>query len=342
MIEKIKRKLKQNVSVYSGYTALKRIQNRLLLSHRSSGKYVFIDRSKGSYTLIYILAGFKEYLYPFTLSRFSAFILADADVCLLCAGKSSEILKKIAQENGWSCLFTQERNVGIVQNIAIRLHPMARFIYKMDEDIFVTKGMFERMQEAYNMVEKNSPYTPGFISPLLNVNGVSYHHILEKFSKYEEYEGLFGTIKSGANSKLAIENNPDAAMFMWGLPSTYSEEKASSLPTLDTLNAKCQESFFEYSLIPSRISIGMILFHRELWESMLGFPVKKRNKPCLGVDESYICSYCFLNSRHMVLAHNVVAGHFSFTLQNEAMKEALLKHRDYFAFSDWLIHKDKK
>src|SRR4051794_41775620 len=53
---------------------------------RFGGRYSFDDRSRGSDTLGLILAGFKEYLWPYSLTRLAELIPESADVCLLAAG----------------------------------------------------------------------------------------------------------------------------------------------------------------------------------------------------------------------------------------------------------------
>ncbi|MBQ3451999.1 MAG: hypothetical protein IJG32_07020, partial [Selenomonadaceae bacterium] len=119
---------------------------------RQPGKNIFIDRRKNSNYLLMILAGYKSFLYEDVFARVKAFTPKHFDVCVISSGLFDETLNKIAAENDWSYLSTIENNMPLIQNLTIMLHPQAKFIYKMDEDIFITEGVFDTLMKTANYV----------------------------------------------------------------------------------------------------------------------------------------------------------------------------------------------
>lgn len=275
-----------------------------------SGAHTFIDRSKGSDRLLIILAGYKSFLYPLTLTRIAKFVPPDIDVCLVSSGLYSEELAEMAAENNWSYLYTKPNKVSLVQNLAITKHTKAKWIYKIDEDVFISENFFERLLEGYLYVKNEGLYNPGFCAPLLNVNGYSYVHFLRMMNIDDEYKAKFCELKHAATGVKAFDDG-EAAKWLW--------EK--SLP-FDEVADYIGSQSFKYSTSPHRFSIGAILFERKFWEAIGGFrtPFKQGG---LGMDEAYICRECIQLSRVMVVIHNVFAGHFSFGPQASAMKEYL-------------------
>src|SRR5437764_8788795 len=89
---------------------------------RFGGRFAFEDRRRNSDTLVTILAGFREYLWPYTLGRLAHLVPSGVDVCLLSAGLRSPELASIAERNSWSYLSTETRRISTVQNIALREH----------------------------------------------------------------------------------------------------------------------------------------------------------------------------------------------------------------------------
>ena len=97
---------------------------------------------------------------------------SDVDVCVMTSGLVNEELKQIAADHDWSYLSTSVNHLSVVQNIAIECHPKAKWIYKLDEDMFLTKGFFEAMLDTYKELESNTLYKPAFVSPLINVSAM--------------------------------------------------------------------------------------------------------------------------------------------------------------------------
>jgi hypothetical protein len=123
-----------------------------------SGSYKFIDRSKGSQRLIIIIAGYKDFLYPLTLKRIAKFAPSDVDVCVVSSGLYSASLAELAESYGWSYLYTKANKVSLVQNLAISVHPQAEWIYKLDEDVFISEGFFDSLLESYLRIQEEGLY----------------------------------------------------------------------------------------------------------------------------------------------------------------------------------------
>ncbi|MBQ9496837.1 MAG: hypothetical protein IJR52_04595, partial [Selenomonadaceae bacterium] len=95
--------------------------------------------------MLMILAGYKPFLFEDVFARVKSFTPKQFDVCILFSGLFDETLNKIAAENSWSYLSTAQNNIPFVQNLAIMLHAQAEFLFKMDEDIFITAGVFNTL-----------------------------------------------------------------------------------------------------------------------------------------------------------------------------------------------------
>ena len=308
----IKSFLRNNIITKYPYGYLKSIKQSV--EHRRSfgfsGK--FVNRSNNRSHLCIILAGYKEYLYDEVFSRIEKYKKEDMDICIASSGVFSPRLNDIAEKNGWSYLSTKENNVSLVQNVAISMHPNAKFIFKLDEDIFITKNYFESLLSAYEYAEKTD-YNPGVIAPLIPINGFGHVRILKKLGLEAEYEKRFGELKYAAGPDRPIENSPDVAKFLWGADGI--------VPSIDEMNEMFSRDELEISPVSIRFSIGAILFKRDLWEAMGGFRVSDRRSVELGNDEVNICTYCLISSHPILVSENVVVGHFSFGPQNDAMKE---------------------
>lgn len=322
---KIKLYIKNNPLTSKLYAKLKNYKDmKIYESHFDySGKYY--DRSKGREKLCIILAGYKEYLFGDVFSRIIKYKPEDIDVCIVSSGKHSDILKNLCETHDWSYLSTEENNVSLVQNIAIRMHPKARYIYKLDEDIFICESFFERMIQAF-LHAKGGDYNPGVIAPLLLINGYASLRILRKTNLINEYESRFGPIKHAAGIEQQIESNDKVARFMWG--------EDNVVPSIDVLNRKLGRDPIDEKPCPIRFSIGAILFERSLWEEMGFFDVERNDKAMMGKDEVKLCSYCLLESRPLMVSENIVVGHFSFGNQTEGMKRFYTEHPEKFQISE--------
>lgn len=288
------------------------------IKHNAKGGGKFINRSRRQRKLCLLLIGYKKFLWKDVISRFKKYIPSDIDVCLISSGIHLNELEKLAEENNWSYLSSKKNNVCLVQNMAITKFPEAELIFKMDEDIFLTEGAFEKLEYAMNHAQNESPYNIGMAAPLLNVNAYGYYRILDKLGKLDTYAALFGKPKMEANCMPPIEANGDAAKFMWGA--------TGEIPSPDKLTELFKDD--GYSFCPMRLSIGFVLFRRSLWDGFCRFPVLGGTG--MGLDEMTIIAACAALSMVLVVAENCVVGHFSFGPQTSSMRELYDKRHDLF------------
>ena len=281
----------------------------------------FIDRRKNYNILLVILAGYKPYLYDDVFARVRAFVPANIDVCVLSSGLFDEKLDFIAKSNNWSYLFTARNSLTQIQNIAIILHDKAKFIFKMDEDIFVTRHSFVTVWEGFQKAAQDQKYDVGFAAPLIPLNGYGFVRILEKLGMVGMYEKLFEKVKymEVANGKIGLSS--EAAKFFWG--------EGGYIPSIDYMDEEFHRDKLTYSVCPIRFNIGFILYHRNLWDFMGGWEVPP-DVNGMGTDEEQLITLCVKLSLGMIVVENTVVGHLSFRLQNEAMREYYKTHRDKF------------
>lgn len=317
---KYKDKLRTNPLTKNFYQYLRKVKRKRDLHNKLSYRGTFHNRAHNCENLLIILAGYKEFLYPAVFGRIERYAMNNMDICVISSGLYSEALDKICEKNQWSYLSTKQNNVSLVQNVAISMHPKAKYIFKLDEDIFVTEHYFENMLRAYRHAA-DSKYLPGVMAPILPINGYGHMRILEKLQLENIYAEKFETPKYAAGVKRQIENNPETAKFFWG--------EGNFVPTIDELNKRFSLEPLEERACPIRFSIGAILFERNLWEDMGYFKVNRSNN-AMGADEEQICSYCCVNSRPMMVSENVVVGHLSFGTQNAQMKEYFKENMKLF------------
>lgn len=302
------------------YNFVKNIYREIRRKRRLNSKFIFENRKKDYSKLCVIIAGYKPFLYDICFKRIIKYIPRDIDVCIVSSGKYDEKLSKIAKENDWSYISTRKNNVSIIQNITINEFKNAKYIYKLDEDIFVTEGYFETLLKTYENCEKTGEYNVGFVAPTIPINGFGNMSILKRFGKVEYYTQNFERPLYAAGAERKIESDPEVAKFMWG--------EGNYIPKLDDMNEIMKNDEFSYSACPIRFSIGAILFNREVWEDMKMFKVIRGT--CMGIDEEHICTYCMKNSKAIIVSNNSVVGHLSFGSQNQIMKEYFLNNPEKF------------
>ena len=288
---------------------------------RVKGKYTFINRKKNSDKLCIILAGYKQFLWEDVFGRIGKYAPKDMDICIVSSGLYSDELAQIAEKNSWSYLSVKQNKVSLVQNIAINLFENAKMIYKLDEDIFVTKNFFNQLMITYKNAEEKSTYRVGFVAPLMPINGYAHVRVLQKTGLLEKYEEKFGRAQHNWDTTGKVVVNPEIAKFLWG----ETEEK---LRDIDKLDEEFSNQEFCYSICAIRFSIGAILFSRQLWEDMGRFEVGIGNN--MGRDEIQLCNYLLSDSRAIIVAENTIAGHFSFGKQTPVMKEYYNSNREIF------------
>ena len=290
-------------------------------------KIKFVNRSKNFDTLCIVLAGYKEFLNSAVMGRLKKYIPEKIDVCIITSGKWSDSISLLCEENKWSYLSTERNNVSLAQNIAINIHKNAEYIFKLDEDIFITKGYFEKMINSYKKCRDNSLYNAGCLAPIIPINGFGHVKVIEKYKMEYIYKKIYGDLKIASGPERPIESNAKLAMFMWGEPIEV-EGETYHLPGIDKMNEDFSKDEEKLYGCPIRFSIGAILFERKIWKDMGYFHVGKGN--AMGADEVQLCEYCMIQSRPIVITNNTVVGHLSFGKQNEDMKNYYLSHTSIF------------
>lgn len=283
-----------------------RTRSRVAKARNFHGRYTFDRRAKDTDSLVLLLAGHKPQLWPWTLQRVAEHIPPTHDVCVVSPGVVVTELREFAASHGWSYLASQSGHVSLAQNLAIRAHPSAKWIHKLDEDIFISEGYFGRLEAGYRRASEESEFAVGLCSPLINVNGYSYVDFLDSLGLRAEWEGEFGPIRR-APWGIAAHSSGDAAVWLW----------KHALP-VNEVAARFAAEPFSYAVVPHRFSIGAILFERGLWEALQGFRVR-RPAPGLGDDEEHIAMHTTEHGQAVVVVQNVYAGHFAFGPQMEAM-----------------------
>lgn len=314
----MKDKLKKILKKIGFYNAVKYLyKDRKKLTK----KYVFENRMKNKSKVCFVLAGYKEFLYDTIFTRIKKFVPEDVEVCILSSGKYSERLSEISKQNDWSYLSTKKNNVSLIQNLANSLFKDAKYIFKLDEDIFITKNYFDVLFKTYEDCLNNGEYNIGFVAPTIPINGFGHMVILKKFKLISTYEKKFEKPKYAAGPDRMIENNPEVAKFFWG----YN----NYLPNIDEISATLYRDKFSYEACPIRFSIGAIMYTRDFWKEMGMFTVL--NGSGMGYDEFEICTYSVRKSKAMIVSKNIAVGHLSFGKQNKEMEKYYDMHKDVFS-----------
>ncbi len=282
------------------------------------GGYTFIDRSGGHSRLLMILAGYKEFMSEVFFSRIARFTPAGMDVCVTVAGKDSAYIMDKCEENGWSYLSTEDNRIGLTQNLAIKLHPEAEYIHKLDEDIFIPDGYFQALESAYEQINRESLWRVGFIAPLIPVSLCGYSLFLDKLGLTEEYAESFGPDMFYFG--VSAVSRDDVVKFLWD----------HTLP-FDRVAERIRSDRTPYAVSPFRFSIGAIMYKRSLWQSMGGFSFQQEGR--LGDDEEEICTYCMMNGLAVYIDTNTLAGHLAFGSQTELMKSYFWENKVAFEIS---------
>lgn len=284
-------------------------------------QYRFEDRSQHKDKLLYVLIGYKEFLWEDVLPRLNRFCPEDIDVCLVSGGLYSERLSEIALEYQWSYLSTDVNDVTVSQNLVMTIFKDAGMIYKMDEDIYITDHAFQKMEELYKRLEREGELSIGYIGPVIPMHSSAYV-FLEEFGLKEKYKKHFqrNLVYGGDLSSPDIRVNPEFPKWFW------------SQGPVDQLNRDAETRGERYTLTTLRYAICFILFSREFFEEMGGFEVDEMDSYGSGWngDEAQIMKYCSVSGKMGVIALNTVCGHFCYYAQEEEMRRFRAEHPELF------------
>ena len=290
------------------------VAEKLRLRDRYQRAGVQSDRE----TLVMMLVGYKPDLWPYVMPRFEAALPDDCTVCLVSPGLYREDLASLCQAKGWSYLGTRTNDVALAQNVCLSLHPGARIVVKLDEDMFLLPGTIAALIAFYDQVKAEGIVNPGFVAPMIPVNGFSYRSLLERLDLLADFEARFGPA-SVMTTGHAIAIDPAAARWIWERTTPLAETQA-----------RLQAAPVDMLLSPIKFSIGLIVFERVYWEEFRFFRVYRHRlmagQSTLGGDEQFLCRECIDRSRPIIVHPQILAGHFSFGPQYQGMM-ALLNER---------------
>lgn len=280
----------------------------------------FLNNSQNRKIVCFILAGYKEFTWDIVFKRIQHFCPDNIDICILSSGKFDSTLNNIATKNNWSYIATKINNVCQTLNIGITCFDKAQYIFKIDEDIFITQDFFNNLINTYKIAEKD--YKIGFVAPLIPINGYGYRRILENINLVDFYSKKFEYPKISAGPDMKIESDLDVAKFMWSYDNI--------IPQIDDLNKLIKNTYSntKYSTCPIRFSIGAILFSKDLIKNFGLFPTRLGNG--MGQDEVHICNLATKSSMAIIISETQVVGHLSFGKQNQGMKEYFISHKNIF------------
>ncbi len=283
--------------------------------------YHFKDRSKGKKYLCYILAGYDPALWDSTLARIEAFQNDKVDYCLVSSGKYVPELDEMAERNSWSYLYTETNQVCFIQNMVVTLHPDAEYIFKMDEDMFIGRGFFEKMIEEYHRIEREGEYKIGYVVPVIPLNCCGYVSYLKLSGNLEAYERRFG--RAYRNGFSAVFNVEETAEFLWD--------------TMETFDGMAEHFLANqgYQILNSYFNIGCILFSRSRWLMMGKWP-EKPGESGMGTDEAYIYQDNVENSLSIYEVQGVLVGHLAFGHQKKRMLSYYQEHPEKFRIAESL------
>jgi hypothetical protein len=295
--------------------------NKLNPYFASPNEYVFINRQGGGENLLIILAGYQPYYFDAVFERVERCrkqFGEHLDVCVCCSSaplEATKMLEKICERHHYSLLYFRKNRVTQIQNTAIKLHPNATWIYKMDEDIILSDNYFAKMKDAYKEAEASLPYKVGFAGPVLNINAFGTQSFLKAIGKWDEFERKFGRFLVGGMINTPqddIHRNQEWAQYIW----------EQSIPFDDVAAKVAQNKQIE--ICPIRFSIGAVLFKREFLDRNGYFPVYREGG--MGTDEKHMCDICMEAMYSIVVPSNILVGHLGFGPQKETCKKFYQEH----------------
>lgn len=319
-------KLIKRIKVNSPSEVLFKIVDRFhkYLSKRRlfTNKYIYDNRSKKSENLFIIIAGFQPYYWEAVFERVlknQKDFKEPIDICVCIPegiGDSCNVLRKICKDNDWSYLYIDKDMLSQVQNIAIKLHPYANWIFKIDEDIILSDNYFDKLKKAHIKASNESNYQVGFIGPIININAAVFTKFLSSIGKLDEFQMRFGPIKVNLkNPNDIIHKSPDAAEYIWNQSIPFDEVARH----IERVNSNKQ------SIVPVRYSIGAILFTRSYWERIGYFKVGCYGD--MGVEEVQVCGFNNTQFMPTYVAEDIFVGHLGYYSQKKRCKDFFESHQ---------------
>jgi len=290
-------------------------------------KYKFFNRKKDSSILILVLAGYKMFCKEDIYARLKTFKPLDCDVCVVSAGLYSKELASICRNNKWSYLSTYSNNICNILNISLKLFNKNEYIFKIDEDIFITKNFFNSILETHKQYSKLNKTMALFYAPLIPINNFGFKKVIERLNyenKFFESNNI-DYIKSYLNRDRF--DNPSVIKYMWG-----DRKFKCPFPFLDEIDDILNKNKTSYSICDCHFNIGAIMMTRTAWNLLGGFKVKTGNG--LGADEIQLNEFSKSHNYPIIISNNTCVGHLSFGPANDIMKSYYLNNRSVFKIRD--------
>ena len=125
---------------------LKKIRRSLLSNYHNrldyGSKYKVEGVIQHKSKMLYVLAGYKPYLWNDVFARIKRNQPDDLEVCIASSGIYSKELSEECRKNSWVYLSTKLNNVCVMTNIIMREFSNAEYIFKIDEDIYLPDNYF--------------------------------------------------------------------------------------------------------------------------------------------------------------------------------------------------------
>ena len=283
-------------------TFIKKILEKRNEKTKYKTKYVVEGHGNDEKYLLFVLAGYKDFLWDDVFKRIKDYQLKNMDVCIASSGVYNSRLSDICKRNNWVYLSTKLNNVCVITNVIMRLFDKAEYIFKLDEDIYIPNGYFEDMLTTYRQIEDNEPVKIGYLCPMLPLGFYGMHKFLIDNNCLTEYEEKFGKhFIGGSTVNRSFRKGDGVDEFIW-----------EKIGCFDKKALEYKNKGEDYEACFSRSGIAAVLFKRDFWTEMGGL---KRGRG-IGVgnagDEGQITAYCYLNYKVCFCANNILVGHFSF------------------------------
>ena len=312
--------------------------DKILISLELSLKYIqkkmnfkwkynlYVDNIHNHENLLIILAWYQQYTRDIVFDRVKKFIDIPIDICIVTPWKNVSELENICKINWWSYLVTKSNKCSLWLNLAISVHKKAKYIYKIDEDIFITEWLFKNLREKFDYVLEKTDIIPWWIAPVINLNNFSFNFFLKVLGKKNEFKKIFPNFKQQISVPWCnIWHSQDVVKYVWNITGKLDEKQW-------TLFKK--QNIYEEDLVMNwvRFTIWCFLFSRKIWENMWGFDTNV--EWLLWKDETSYLDYCINNSYPIVLCENSLVWHLSFWPQKNVMKEFFEKNKFLFSIND--------
>ncbi len=196
----------------------------------------------------------------------------------------------------------KKERVANLQNECVRRYPDSLY-FKIDEDVFVSKGWVEKLTAAYEQFQSDDNLA--LITPLIPNNALGCHYLLTHSSALaEEYHRRFSyPVTSDYNGP--IWNHPDLAQ--WLMRKFMHLEKSNG-----ELGSGIGKLYHKFAY---RFSINCLVYDYRHWSQLGGIP--NDEEPAWG---QWVPDHGKFN----VLVTNTMVQHYSFFTQQDWMDRSHL------------------